>query len=86
MFELVNILLLVGVIVSAVQVVRVRGVVNAIIAFSAVGTFLTLLFFQMQAPDVALSEAAVGVVAVPLVLLISLAKIRGLLDDPTEAE
>lgn len=86
MFELVNALLLVGVIVSAVQVVRVRGVVNAIIAFSAVGTFLTLLFFQMQAPDVALSEAAVGVVAVPLVLLISLAKIRGLLDDPTEAE
>ena len=29
---------------------------------------------------------AVVVVAVPLVMLISLAKIRGLLDDPSEAE
>jgi uncharacterized MnhB-related membrane protein len=35
---------------------------------------------------VALSEAAVGAVAVPMVMLISLAKIRGLLDNPAEAE
>ncbi|MBC7810594.1 MAG: sodium:proton antiporter, partial [Burkholderiales bacterium] len=40
----------------------------------------------MQAPDVALSEAAVGAVAVPMVMLISLAKIRSLLDDPSEVE
>jgi uncharacterized MnhB-related membrane protein len=33
-----------------------------------------------------LSEAAVGTVAVPLVLLMALAKIRSLLDDPAEAE
>jgi uncharacterized MnhB-related membrane protein len=86
MFEIVNIILLIGMLVSAILVVRLPSVVNAIIAFSAVGGFLTLLFFQMQAPDVALSEAAVGTVAIPLVLLMALAKIRSLLDDPAEAE
>ncbi|MGH2537758.1 MAG: hydrogenase subunit MbhD domain-containing protein [Candidatus Promineifilaceae bacterium] len=86
MFAAVNLVLLLGLVVSAVLVVTIRGVVNAIIAFSALGAFLTLLFFLFQAPDVALSEAAVGTVATPLVLLIALAKIRGLLDDPAEAE
>ena len=84
--ELLNILLIVGMLICAVLVVRVQRLVHAVIAFSALGTFLTLIFFLLQAPDVALSEAAVGAVAVPMVLLISLAKIRGLLDDPTEVE
>lgn len=86
LFAILNFILLVGLLASAIFVVRTRSLVSAIIAFSAVGTFLTLLFFLFQAPDVALSEAAVGTVAVPLVLLIALAKIRGLLNDPAEGE
>ncbi|MCI0395518.1 MAG: DUF4040 domain-containing protein [Chloroflexi bacterium] len=86
MFEILNFILILGLLASAVLVVRLRSVVSAVIAFSSVGTFLTLLFFLFHAPDVALSEAAVGTVAVPLVLLIALAKIRSLLDDPSEAE
>ncbi|MCC7449489.1 MAG: DUF4040 domain-containing protein [Anaerolineae bacterium] len=86
MFDAINLLLIIGLLVTAWLVVRVRRVIDAVIAFSAMGMFLTLLFLQMQAPDVALSEAAVGAVAVPMVLLISLAKIRGLLDNPKEAE
>ncbi len=65
---------------------RVRGLINAVVASAVTGTFLTLIFFLLQAPDVALSEAAVGAVAVPLVVLISLAKIRGLLENPQEAD
>ena len=86
MFEALNLIFIIGLLVSAVMVVRVRRVIDAVLAFSASGIFLTLIFFQMQAPDVALSEAAVGAVAIPMVLLISLAKIRALLDDPREAE
>ena len=86
MFEAVNLILLVGMLLSALLVVQVRRVIDAVIAFAAVGTFLTLIFFQMQAPDVALSEAAVGAVAVPMVVLISLAKIRSLVDNPSEAQ
>jgi energy-converting hydrogenase B subunit D len=86
LFDIFNLILIIGLILSASLVVWVRGVTNAIIASAVTGTFLTLLFFHLEAPDVALSEAAVGAVAVPMVLLISLAKIRGLLDNPSEAE
>jgi energy-converting hydrogenase B subunit D len=86
MFEMLNLLLIIGLLGSALLTVRVKGVLNAVIAFSATGTFLTLLFLLMQAPDVALSEAAVGAVATPMVLLIALAKIKGLLDNPMEVE
>lgn len=85
-FQILATLLLLGLLASAGLVVWARGVVNAVVASAATGAFLTLLFLLLEAPDVALSEAAVGVVAVPLVMLISLAKIRGLLDDPSEAE
>jgi uncharacterized MnhB-related membrane protein len=86
LFDIINLVLVVGLLLSAGLVVQVRGLLNAVVASAATGTFLTLLFFHLQAPDVALSEAAVGAVAVPMVVLISLAKIRGLLTDPTEAE
>jgi energy-converting hydrogenase B subunit D len=86
MFEIINLILIIGLLACAILVVRLRSLVSAIMAFSCLGTFLTLLFLLMQAPDVALSEAAVGTVAVPLVLLIALVKIRSLLDDPSEAE
>jgi energy-converting hydrogenase B subunit D len=86
LFDVLNLLLLSALLLSAALVVWARGVTNAIVASAVTGTCLTLLFFHLQAPDVAMSEAAVGAVAVPMVLLISLAKIRGLLDDPAEAE
>jgi uncharacterized MnhB-related membrane protein len=86
MFEVLNLVLLVGLLGTAILTVRVKRVFDAVIAFSAMGIFLTLLFFQMQAPDVALSEASVGAVAVPMVLLIAIAKIRSLLADPGEVD
>ena len=42
---------------------------------SCVGILLAILFFVLQAPDVALSEIVVGAVALPLMVLLSLAKI-----------
>ena len=40
------------------------------------GIFLALLFFLFQAPDVALSQITVGSVALPLMILLALARIR----------
>jgi uncharacterized MnhB-related membrane protein len=37
---------------------------------------LALLFMVFQAPDVTLSELTVGAVALPLLLLLALAKVR----------
>jgi uncharacterized MnhB-related membrane protein len=40
------------------------------------GISLTLLFFTFQAPDVALSEIVVTGIALPLIILAALRKIR----------
>jgi uncharacterized MnhB-related membrane protein len=44
---------------------------------SIYGLVLGILFFVFQAPDVALSQTAVGAVALPLMILLALAKVRG---------
>jgi energy-converting hydrogenase B subunit D len=40
------------------------------------GLVLGLAFLIMQAPDVGLSQIAVGAVALPLMILLALAKVR----------
>ena len=41
------------------------------------GVLLSLLFFVLQAPDVALSQLAVGTAVVPLMVMLTIRKIRG---------
>ena len=53
-----------------------RNPVQQAIVLSFHGLVLTLLFLTLQAPDVAFSELAVGGAALPLILLVSLAKVR----------
>ena len=43
---------------------------------SVYGVLLAVLFLAFQAPDVTLSELTVGAVALPIILLLTLAKIR----------
>jgi uncharacterized MnhB-related membrane protein len=49
---------------------------NQALVLSLYGLLLTLLFVTLQAPDVALSEMAVGSAGVPLMLLATLARVR----------
>jgi energy-converting hydrogenase B subunit D len=44
---------------------------------SIYGLVLGILFFVFQAPDVALSQTVVGAVALPMMVLLALAKVRG---------
>lgn len=48
------------------------------------GVLLALLFFALQAPDVALSQLAVGAVAVPAMILMALAEVRSHEDKDEE--
>jgi len=61
---------------SGAGVVFTRDQRRQVMAIAANGLVLTLLFLALQAPDVALSELAVGTAAVPLMLLAVLASIR----------
>jgi uncharacterized MnhB-related membrane protein len=58
-------------------VVAIRDPLRQALAVSLFGIVLGILFFAVQAPDVALSEVVVGAVALPLMILLALAKIRG---------
>lgn len=61
---------------SGLAVVASRDPKRQLFALAANGLVLTLLFFALRAPDVALSELAVGTVAVPLLFLVALAATR----------
>ena len=70
-----TILVLVG--AGGTTVVVTRDPLRQAMVASFFGILLAILFFVLQAPDVALSEIVVGAVALPLMILLSLAKIRG---------
>ncbi|MBV9205003.1 MAG: DUF4040 domain-containing protein [Actinobacteria bacterium] len=70
----ITILVLVG--FGATAVVLLRSHVRQVLALSVYGMLLALLFLTFQAPDVTLSELTVGAVALPIVLLLTLAKTR----------
>ncbi|GJD35785.1 Na(+)/H(+) antiporter subunit B [Methylobacterium aerolatum] len=61
---------------SGTAVVLVRDPSRQIFVLAANGIVLTILFTALQAPDVALSELAVGAVAVPLLFLVALMAVR----------
>lgn len=56
--------------------VLVREPVRQAISLGILGMLLALLFFVLQAPDVALSEIVVGSIALPGMLLLAIAKVR----------
>ncbi len=75
--------LLTFVAVSATVTVLIREPVRQAIVLGVMGLFLALLFFALQAPDVALSELVVGSIAIPVMLTLAIAKLRAL-DRPEE--
>ncbi|SDM43239.1 protein of unknown function [Methylobacterium phyllostachyos] len=69
-------LLLLFAAISGTAVVLVRDPNRQVFAIAANGLVLTILFDALQAPDVALSELAVGTAAVPLLFLVALMAVR----------
>jgi energy-converting hydrogenase B subunit D len=76
MMDALQITILLLVAAGATAVVLIRERIRQVLALSVYGVLLAVLFLAFQAPDVTLSELAVGAVALPAVLLVALAKIR----------
>ena len=70
----IAVLLLVA--VGATGVVCTREPLSQAVTLSFYGLFLTTMFFVLQAPDVALSQIVVGAVVSPLMILLTLSRIR----------
>lgn len=61
---------------ATVMVVRLRNLSGAVMALSAVGTVMSLLFIVLGAPDDAHSEIVVGAIALPVLYLVAIGKTR----------
>jgi uncharacterized MnhB-related membrane protein len=61
---------------TGTAVVRTRDVTNQVLALGFYGLLLALMFFVFQAPDVALSQITVGAVALPLMVMLAIARMK----------
>jgi len=76
MMEVLQVTALVLVTAGATAVVLIRQQVRQVVALSGYGLLLAVLFLVFQAPDVTLSALTVGAIALPIILLLTLAKVR----------
>lgn len=68
--------ILIFVAMAGTAVVLTRDPIRQVVGLSFYGIILGLLFFILRAPDVALSQITIGAVALPLMFMLSLAKVR----------
>lgn len=76
MLSLIQAMVLLFVAAGAPVVALTRNPVAQALVVSFYGLLLAILFFVFQAPDVSLSQIVIGAVAMPLMILLALTKIK----------
>ena len=72
-----DILVCVLMLAAAVAAVTVRNILSAVILVGVVSLMVAYLFLRMGAPDVAMTEAAIGAALSTVIFLLALARTRG---------
>ena len=72
-----NVLIIVGMVVAAIMAVHFEKLLSSVIALGVTGIFAAAEFLLLHAPDVAISEAAVGAALSPLIFIVTLKRLRG---------
>jgi len=82
MIVLVN-LIGIAMILSAIAAVRLKNLISSIIAVGVMGLMASVIYLFLSAPDVAMTEAAIGSALSVAIYLYSLKKmgIKGDIDD-----
>jgi uncharacterized MnhB-related membrane protein len=62
--------------VSGFAVVRTRDTTEQVMALCFYGLVTALMFFVFQAPDVALSQITIGAVALPLMVMLAITRMK----------
>jgi len=74
---ILNVLVVLGMVITAILAVHFDNLLSSVIALGATGLFAAAAFLVLHAPDVAISEAAVGAALTPLIFFVTLRKIKG---------
>jgi uncharacterized MnhB-related membrane protein len=69
-----NLLLLIFLVTTAAIAIRLRDLLAAAIVFSAYSLMMAILWTQLRAPDLALTEAAVGAGVTTVLFVITIFK------------
>jgi energy-converting hydrogenase B subunit D len=77
LMDTLQVVVLVLVAAAATGLVMTTAPVRQVVFLSVYGLLLAVLFMAFQAPDVTLSALSIGAVALPIFLLLALAKVRG---------
>jgi energy-converting hydrogenase B subunit D len=74
--------------VTGFLLVRERDVTSQTISLSFYGLMLALMFFFFRAPDVSLSQITVGALALPLMIMLALSrmKVRSAANDRAQSD
>ena len=75
---LLEILLLLFLIFCALAAVRTKNLLAAIIVFMSYSSVMAILWFLLQSPDLAITEAAVGAGVTSLLFFLALRKVNAL--------
>jgi energy-converting hydrogenase B subunit D len=62
--------------VTALVIVRTDDVTNQLLGLGFYGLLFALMFFIFQAPDVALSQITVGAIALPLMIMLAITRMK----------
>lgn len=60
MIDILQIIILIGIVITGFLVVWQKDLIAAAVSFAAFSFLLSIEFYLLQAPDVAIAEAAVG--------------------------
>jgi uncharacterized MnhB-related membrane protein len=60
MIWIIDVLLLFFLVVCALEIMRTKDLLSAVIIFSAYSMVMAIVWQQLNAPDIAITEAAVG--------------------------
>ena len=60
MFTLVSLILITAMLISAIVAAEIKDLLSAAIAMGVVSLIVSILFYMLQAPDVAITEASIG--------------------------
>ena len=76
MLEILNILLLLFLVVCAVVVARIKDLLSAVVIFAAYSLVMAIIWQQLEAPDLAITEAAMGAGVTTVLLVVVISKTR----------
>lgn len=77
LLSVLNALTLIGAMCAAFVAVMAKRMLDSIVGLAAAGSFIAVAFLFLQAPDVAIAEAAVSAVLGTVLYVIALRKIIG---------